>query len=416
MTPNAQIEVLISIDGADKKSVTITNNRPVQAAQLFVGKKVSEALRIIPLLFHVCGKAQGFAAVSAVEAALGQPADTESRLARQIVCDSELIREHLLRIFLDWSAFMPDEFKSSDRTAELQEVMSILPQFEQGLYNGAKPFNLSSRCDLNAETLRSALRKLEELLTRHIYGAPPALWLAAQSRDVIFHWMQNAKTLAGKSCGRIVQNNWAKAGALDPAAEPRFLPPLSAETLYPKLFGVTAERFIQQPTYRERALETSALSRHHFHPLLRILMQYCGTGLLTRQIARLVEVAVVFATLSESVERLLAGDADVPHCREAPASFERRRGLAMVDASRGVLVHAVELAGEVDNKCVTDDPVISCYRILAPTEWNFHASGPLVSALEAIEGRDEAHIRQMAEMLISSIDPCTGTKLEVHYA
>ena len=414
MTPNAQIEITISVDHAGAKLVSITNNRPVQAAQLFIGKRVSEALRIIPLLFNVCGKAQGFASVTAIEQALDVPVTPECRIARQIISDYELIREHLLRIFLDWSSFMPEEFNSSDMSAELQALMALQPQFEQALFDGAKPFDLRSRCKIDPCLLKEAARKLEALLSTYIYGAAPQLWLAAESRDVVLHWMRNAKTLAGKSCGRIVQEGLSKTGAPELSAvrgEPvPFLPPLPVETLHAELFNGDAERFIHHPTFKGRPHETSALSRHHSHPLLCVMMHNCGTGLLTRQIARLVEVAVVYSSIQEAVARLCEGDCASVGNRQTAGAFQDHQGIAQTEASRGLLVHGVELENQ------SEDPLIKDYRILAPTEWNFHPQGALAASLASLPGYEDSEIRPIADMLISSIDPCTGTKLEVRHA
>lgn len=424
MTPNAQIEIVISVDHAGAKRVTITNNRPVQAAQVFVGKRVSEALRLIPLLFNVCGKAQGLAAVTAMEQALALPivseTKTQARLGREVIRDCELLREHMLRILLDWASFMPDEFNSSDMNAELQALMTLQPQFEQALFNGAKPFELEASCHINHSQLNKATNSLESFLIKHIYGAPPALWLAADSRDVVLHWMQNAKTLAGKSCNRLLEAGIAKIGAreLDAAGsdEIPFLPPLNADIFADKLFGDEAETFIHQPTYGNYPHETTALSRHHTHPLLRAMIHSCGRGLLTRQIARLVEIAAVFESLSQRVDRLIAGDFTTVETTKTTTNLPDHRGIALVEASRGLLVHAVELETNSEDKFILEDPVISGYRILAPTEWNFHPQGVLAFALESIPRHEPDEIKLLAEMLISSIDPCTGTKLEVRHA
>jgi hypothetical protein len=51
------------------------------------------------------------------------------------------------------------------------------------------------------------------------------------------------------------------------------------------------------------------------------------------------------------------------------------------------------------------------YRLLAPTEWNFHPRGVVVQALETLA--PDADLEQLASLLVEAIDPCVGYDLEV---
>ena len=77
--------------------------------------------------------------------------------------------------------------------------------------------------------------------------------------------------------------------------------------------------------------------------------------------------------------------------------------LAQIEAARGRLIHAVAVVGET----VTD------YRILAPTEWNFHPQGRLAQALAGLDGKDDNSLRSQAALLIEAVDPCVGYQLRV---
>jgi Ni,Fe-hydrogenase I large subunit len=75
-----------------------------------------------------------------------------------------------------------------------------------------------------------------------------------------------------------------------------------------------------------------------------------------------------------------------------------------VDAARGLLAHRVELR----------EGVLRDYRILAPTEWNFHPQGPLARGLLGASGPD---LEWRAALLASSLDPCVPYRIEVmHHA
>ena len=151
------------------------------------------------------------------------------------------------------------------------------------------------------------------------------------------------------------------------------------------------------PTWHGRCHETSVLTRQLEHPLISALVQEFGHGLLTRVSARLVELAAIPARL-----RGLA--ASIENREPTPGSAPAYAGLGATDAARGKLFHYVETG--VDH--------ISHYRILAPTEWNFHPSGVAAQSLSALEHEDPRQLQHLARLLISAIDPCVSYQLEVH--
>jgi len=67
-------------------------------------------------------------------------------------------------------------------------------------------------------------------------------------------------------------------------------------------------------------------------------------------------------------------------------------------------MHMVRLEGEV----------VRDYRILAPTEWNFHPQGPAAQALARLEAANETDLKAQAELLIAAFDPCVGFEVRVH--
>lgn len=90
--------------------VIVASERPA-VAQVLRGRPADEAVRLVPLLFALCGKAQGRAAVLALAAARGEeyPAQLDAAI------EQEVMREHLWRWLLDLppslgAAAMRDEF------------------------------------------------------------------------------------------------------------------------------------------------------------------------------------------------------------------------------------------------------------------------------------------------------------------
>jgi Ni,Fe-hydrogenase I large subunit len=51
------------------------------------------------------------------------------------------------------------------------------------------------------------------------------------------------------------------------------------------------------------------------------------------------------------------------------------------------------------------------YRIVAPTEWNFHPDGPLAQALSGLAPGADLAVR--AQLVAQSLDPCVAFGIEV---
>jgi coenzyme F420-reducing hydrogenase alpha subunit len=116
--------------------------------------------------------------------------------------------------------------------------------------------------------------------------------------------------------------------------------------------------------------------------------------------ARLDELATMPQTLREFVT------GDTPPC---PVAFDYRLGdrfaAAAVETARGRLYHLVGL---------DRDDRVARFHCLAPTEWNFHPSGPLARMLRGATLPSDAH--EAIDQLIAAFDPCVGYKLTIREA
>ena len=144
-----------------------------------------------------------------------------------------------------------------------------------------------------------------------------------------------------------------------------------------------------QPRWQGQLYETTSLSRQLDTPLLQDLSARYANGLLPRLAARLAELA----------QCVYLPAFRLPAATPAPAA--RGWGLAQVEAARGRLLHAVELNGET----------VRSYRILAPTEWNFHPQGVTVQSLSGLNAEDIDILQRQAVLLITAIDPCVDYRL-----
>jgi Ni,Fe-hydrogenase I large subunit len=75
------------------------------------------------------------------------------------------------------------------------------------------------------------------------------------------------------------------------------------------------------------------------------------------------------------------------------------------ETARGLVVHRVRLNGDR----------VAGYRIVAPTEWNFHPEGAFAQGARRIEGEARA-IEAKVQRLVASLDPCVGVRYEARHA
>jgi uptake hydrogenase large subunit len=146
--------------------------------------------------------------------------------------------------------------------------------------------------------------------------------------------------------------------------------------------------FTVMPSLQGRAPETGAFARRWPETDLS------KGALAARFQARIIDILACIAELERA-------EKDPPAPRAVSPS--PREGFATVETSRGRLYHWVRLAA---------DGRIEDYRIVAPTEWNFHPAGPFVEALLGAavrRGRAERRIAQLAGLF----DPCVPFRVEV---
>lgn len=97
MTPDAgRVLISLACEAGSVREARIASERP-EVARVLRGKSADEAVGLVPMVFALCGKAQGWAAAMALAAARG--VETPPMLAPEI--EVEVLREHLWRLMLD---------------------------------------------------------------------------------------------------------------------------------------------------------------------------------------------------------------------------------------------------------------------------------------------------------------------------
>ncbi len=372
-----RLNIRLHARGGRVEAVEIRSSRPVHASRVFVGKGVEAALSLLPLLFSVCGTAQACAGVRACEQALGHSPGPETERLREALVGLETLQQHLWHLMLRWPAFLGE--------APLEEAMigarRLLDARRRQLSPDEGPFRPGREVGKIRGGEPAAGEALVRLLAETVFGEPPEAWLERVALAELEAWVAGRRTVAARLLDQVMARNWQGVGR-SPVPH---LPLLHEAQLRP---AFREDAFVERPRWQGMCRETSALTRTR-SPLLQRLHDTLGNGLLTRLVARLTEVA-----------RLAL---EPPALAPLPADGAGEgTGIGRAEAARGRLFHRVELDGER----------ILDYRILAPTEWNFHPRGVVASSLSGIAGT-AAEIERQARLVVDAIDPCVGYDLEI---
>jgi coenzyme F420-reducing hydrogenase alpha subunit len=154
----------------------------------------------------------------------------------------------------------------------------------------------------------------------------------------------------------------------------------------------TDPEFARRPVWRGAPAETGALAKLQSDALLQALMQRGHSRVPARFVARLRELAL-----------LLAGRSDTAL---GATALPDGSALAWVENARGLLLHRLRL---VQGRTAG-------YRIVAPTEWNFHPEGALPAALRDAPAHDLESLRRRTRVLVDSLDPCVACSVEIEDA
>jgi len=154
------------------------------------------------------------------------------------------------------------------------------------------------------------------------------------------------------------------------------------------------------PRLAGQVLETGALARQLVagQPLLRQAVAQHGCTVLTRVLARLLELARVLPQMEQWLRAIRPGE---PFCRPSKLP-EEGRGMGLTEAARGSLGHWLVLRqGRIAN-----------YQIVAPTSWNFSprdaagVPGALEQALVGAPVHAGESTPVAVQHIVRSFDPC----------
>jgi uptake hydrogenase large subunit len=364
VTAAGKSALAITAEVADERvcAVRVASTRPTHLSCLFIGRPAQEAPQLAERIFSLCGVSHRVVAARAIASAREEPISAKSNREETIALIAERLSATLrsnVILALDGDAAGAD----LDHIRAVGELLSLLRDLcaaAQARY---------AEASVNRKKTKALIRNIRAL-GRDLYGRTPRADAGPVSR---FPFERLEREFA--------------AGDSFPVAPPDPLSDADDLAIMQRMRSEGAS-FAAMPSLQGRAPETGAFARRWAET------EFSKGALAARLQARMLDIAECFSELERAERDPAAPRAIRPSARE---------GFATAETSRGRLYHWVRLAA---------DDRIEDYQIVAPTEWNFHPTGPFVGALlgATIEpGRAERRIAQLAGLF----DPCVPFRVEV---
>ena len=384
MVIEGELTVHLDCEGRHVRQVSVRSTRPMIAARVLTGRTAADAAATVPRLFSICSGAQGAAAVTALAAAGASGAAFESG-NRECEVMLEALQDTFWHLLIDWPNTMGTAPCATPvATVRFQIAAAVRAD------DGTPRLN-------DAGAMRELGAGLSAVAAQAIFGMPPADWLKQDDVAALQAWCDSSGTVPAMLLGHVLSRLPALGHSVTP-----LLPPTQADSLLRTIVPALRHdsEFARAPTWDGSAAETGGLARMCNEPLVIALRERFGNAVVTRVIARMVELARLLLQLTAS-----NGDTDTPP-RILGLPLGSGEGLAAVETARGMLLHHARLDGQ---------RVVE-YQIVAPTEWNFHPAGALVSGLANLEADDEPQLIGLACLAAHALDPCVAFRIEADHA
>jgi hypothetical protein len=371
VNPEGEISVRLSCRDHRVHMVSVASSRTGLPPRLVRGRSPADVQRLIPLLFSICRRAQGAASAAAIAAAQGLEAAAHDRQREALDVTLEMLQEGVWRLLIDWP-------RSMGEPAQVPAVAAVRHASSAVLDDGV--------------TLDALLAVADDVLREHVYGVPAETWLASTDLAALDRWVDAGATLPARLL-RQMRDESPGLGRSDVA----LMPDATLEGLRRSVIeDMEADaEYARFPRWGGLPAETGALARQAGAPLIAALLERDGQTASARFVARLVELAVLVRDLrARSAGRIAAVRSH---------ALADGAGLGLAETARGLLLHRVR----IERGHVTD------YRIVAPTEWNFHPQGPLAQALTGRSAADHGRLERDARVVVQSLDPCVACRLEI---
>ncbi|HLP65958.1 MAG TPA: hydrogenase assembly protein HupF [Rhizobium sp.] len=353
------IRIDVTVSRGQVCAVALSADRPQGLAQMFVGRNPQEAPQLAGRLFSLCGFAQSTASTLAVAAAKGEPVPEAKRRDFAMGVLAERVFETLRALVMQWPTNTGARFAAQAAPA-LRKALAA----SQAIIAGAAT---------NVETAVSVATLTDAAAVLGAGKAEPP----------------SADTLCGAILAELRGTDSfprRAADALSPDEDPVVVDLMRREA-----------GFCTRPHLAGRVVETGAYAR------LGDILPVHGPHLAARFSARLEDVRESL----DALQALAEGKAEDIAGLIRQGELSHNAGFGAVECARGRLYHEAEIGA---------DGRLSAYRMLAPTEWNFHPAGPFVETLlSSCIGEGET-ARTRVSQLAALFDPCVAFEIRLKEA
>ncbi|MDD5388370.1 MAG: nickel-dependent hydrogenase large subunit [Gallionellaceae bacterium] len=445
--------------------------------QILVGRAPRDAMVITPRVCGICGTAHLYAAVLALEYAWNLPVPANATRIRNLCLMAEGIQNDLRQTFLFFAPdFCNPRYSEHPLFAELmaafepfkgslhRETLRVTRQVVEIVahFGGQWPHSsymlpggvVTPPDERRVLACRAVLDEVRAWYERRIIGAPLDEWLALDSAEALFTWL-DAPERAAAALGLMTRfarsldmhhlgagtphmisfGSWCDpqssgshllpagfydgdSGEVQPLDQALvnehvrhswFRPyaggrhPWQGETVPDFQPGSDRYTWAKAPRYGDRVVQTGPLAELLIagDPLITSLHAAEGGNAWLRQFARVRRAGVELVRARQMLDEL-AANLDAPHYLAPPPGSERDgQGYGLVMAARGALGHWVKIK----------DGVVEKYQIVTPTAWNASprdSSGEMGHWERSLLGVKVSDPDDPVEIghLIRSHDPC----------
>lgn len=355
-------------DGQTVSAVNVENRRPM-AASVLAGRSVDEAVSLVPVMFSLCGRAQGLAARAACAAARGGDLSKLDAQEAERAVAVETAQEHLWRLLIDWPALF-----------DMPERRSRFASFHKRLRGIAE--RPESAFDVGGELL--------DLVVLDLFGG---FFRSAREPVTLSEFVECAR--ASGDVGEVLAALLDMGASVPESADMALVRPRPAADWAACLGGLPSPAYCRAPTLEGVPCENGVLARQADSRMVSSLIAH-RHRIAARLFARVVD-------LVDCASRLRRPLADEVLPLVDAVAMQDGIGLASVESARGTLLHVVS----VDGDTVVD------YAIVAPTEWNFCPGGPFEREASGWTAPDREIALRRLRALTLSLDPCVEYSLEL---
>ncbi len=350
------IRIDVTVSRGQVCAVALSADRPQGLAQMFVGRNPQEAPQLAGRLFSLCGFAQSTASTLAVSAAKGEPVPDDRRRDLAMGVLAERVFETLRALVMQWPTNAGARFAAQAAPA-LRKALAASRSIIAGAARGAEMAAFVTTLEDAAAALGAA--KTETPSANTLCGA---ILTELQGADAFPH-----RALDG----------------LSPDEDAAVVNLMCREV-----------GFCTRPHLDGRVVETGAYAR------LGDVLPAHGPYLAARFSARLKDVRESL----DALRALAEGKTEDRAGLMGSGELSNNAGFGAVECARGRLYHEAEIGA---------DGRLSAYRMLAPTEWNFHPAGPFVETLLSSRIGEGETARTRVSQLAALFDPCVAFEIRL---